>query len=325
MSSPQPLLPGPGARQLGVHQPFLHATQIGRDVGGDLPGVTGSVEGRRRQAPTGDGDQLELGPASVEPGAGIAKGGPGGQLLDVVRGAAHVGRLAAQDFAEDGAQPEDVSSLVEPVGLAARLLGRHVSRGAQHRPCPRGSGTAAIAVANGPDGVAEIAPRSLLIGGSRRTEHFGQSPVHDLHLAEPAHHDIGRFEVAVNDAASMSVGNRLADVFEDPQQPGPVVTRMLTLTQERGQGAALDELHGEIRPVIGERAQLMDGNDSRVLELPADLGLLDEPADQFGVLAVRLEQDLDRQIAAEVGVSALEDGPHAATGDLTEELVSARE
>ena len=35
-----------------------------------------------------------------------------------------------------------------------------------------------------------------------------------------------------------------------------------------------------------------------------------------------LEQDLDGQVAAQVGVAALEDGPHAAAGDLAEELVA---
>ncbi len=58
----------------------------------------------------------------------------------------------------------------------------------------------------------------------------------------------------------------------------------------------------------------------RMLQLAADLGFLDEPADQFRLLLVRLEQDLDRQVAAEVRISALQDRPHAAAGDLTEQL-----
>ena len=37
-----------------------------------------------------------------------------------------------------------------------------------------------------------------------------------------------------------------------------------------------------------------------------------------------LEQDLDGQVAAQVGVAALEDGAHAAAGDLAEELVADR-
>ena len=39
---------------------------------------------------------------------------------------------------------------------------------------------------------------------------------------------------------------------------------------------------------------------------------------------MRLEQDLDGQVAAQVGVAALEDGPHAAAGDLAEELEPRR-
>ena len=74
--------------------------------------------------------------------------------------------------------------------------------------------------------------------------------------------------------------------------------------------------------MVAEPAELVDRDDSRVLELAADLRLLDEPADQLGVVAVLLEQDLDRQVAAQVVVTALEDGTHAAAGDLAQELIA---
>ncbi len=61
------------------------------------------------------------------------------------------------------------------------------------------------------------------------------------------------------------------------------------LRQQRRQGAALDQLHGEIRPVVGEGAQFVDRNHAGVLQLAGDLGLLDEPADQVGVIAMLLE------------------------------------
>ena len=60
-----------------------------------------------------------------------------------------------------------------------------------------------------------------------------------------------------------------------------------------------------------------------MLELAGDLRLLDEPADQLGLIAVLLEQDLDGQVAAQVGVAALEDGAHAAPGDLAQDLERA--
>ena len=53
------------------------------------------------------------------------------------RRCAHERRLAREDLAEDGAEPEDVGPLVDPVQLAPRLLGRHVAGRAHHRAGPR--------------------------------------------------------------------------------------------------------------------------------------------------------------------------------------------
>ena len=62
--------------------------------------------------------------------------------------------------------------------------------------------------------------------------------------------------------------------------------------------------------------------DPRVLELSADLRLLDEPPDQLGMVAVLIAHHLDGQVAAEVEVAALEDGPHASARQLAHELIS---
>ena len=61
-----------------------------------------------------------------------------------------------------------------------------------------------------------------------------------------------------------------------------------------------------------------------MLQLAADLRLLDEPAHDLGIALVRLQQHLDGQVAAQVDVAALEDRPHAAPGDLALELVPAQ-
>ena len=119
-------------------------------------------------------------------------------------------------------------------------------------------------------------------------------------------------------APGVGVGHRLADLLEDPQEPRAVGLGRRPVGQELGQGAALDQLHREVRPGVGESTQLVDRHDARVLELAGDLRLLDEPADQLGLVAVRLEQDLDGQVAAEVGVAPLEHGAHAAAGDLAQ-------
>ena len=60
-----------------------------------------------------------------------------------------------------------------------------------------------------------------------------------------------------------------------------------------------------------------------MLKLTADLGLLHETADQVVAAAVLLQEDLQGQVAAEVGVVAPEHGTHAAAVDLAEKPVSA--
>ena len=91
-----------------------------------------------------------------------------------------------------------------------------------------------------------------------------------------------------------------------------------------GEGLAPDQLHGEERPAVGEGAQLVDRHDARVLELAADLRLLDEAADHLGAAAEVVAQDLDGNVAAQVGVAALEHLAHAAAGDLAVDAVADR-
>ena len=120
----------------------------------------------------------------------------------------------------------------------------------------------------------------------------------------------------------MGIGHRLADRLEDRQKPWQVGRRARPFGQKRGQGAALDQPHGEERPQVGERAQLVDRHDPRVLELAADLRFLDEAADDVLIAAVPIQQDLQGQVAAQVGVAGLEHDAHAAAGDLTQDLVA---
>ena len=69
---------------------------------------------------------------------------------------------------------------------------------------------------------AHLGPRAGA-GGSSATppsfEHLGQAPVHHLDLAEAAHHDVRRLQVAVDHAPGVGVGHRLADLLEDGQEP----------------------------------------------------------------------------------------------------------
>jgi len=63
-------------------------------------------------------------------------------------------------------------------------------------------------------------------GGGRFGQHLGESPVHDLDLAEAADHDVARLEVAVEDPVGVRVGHRLADLLEHRQEAAAVGGRI---------------------------------------------------------------------------------------------------
>ena len=166
--------------------------------------------------------------------------------------------------------------------------------------------------------------RRGLVGDAPLGEDLGQSPVHDLDLAEGAHHHVRRLQVAMDHPPRVGIGHRLAGLLEDPQEPRQVLRRARPFAEQGGQGPPLDQLHGEIRATVGESPQLVDRHDPRMLQLAADLRLLDEPPHHLGIALVRLQQHLDRQLPAQVDVATLEDRPHAAPGDLALELVPAQ-
>ena len=307
--------------QLRGPQPLLHAGAIGRDPAGDLGGIPRPGLGLRRQAVARQPDQLGVGAAGVEPSqrsAGLAAGGLG---LDRRAGRADERRPAGEDLAEDRAQAEDVGPLVDAVQLAAGLLGRHVRRRPQHAPGLR-LAAGPTAAAAGDDGGLRHGAAPRLVGDAAVGQDLRQAPVHHLDLAEGADHHVGRLEVAVDHAAGMGIRQRLADLLEDGEEPREVVVGVGALGEHGRECAALDQLHGEVGAAVGERAELVDGDDARVLELPADAGLLDEAADDVGVAAVAGLEDLHGEVAAEVGVAGLEDDAHAAAGDLAQDLVA---
>ena len=86
--------------------------------------------------------------------------------------------------------------------------------------------------------------------------------------------------------AGVGVGHRLADLLEDRQEPRQA--RRPARAGPRSSAASvrpLTSFMAKIRPAVGEGAQLVDRDDAGVLELAADLGLLDEAADQLGMAA----------------------------------------
>jgi hypothetical protein len=67
------------------------------------------------------------------------------------------------------------------------------------------------------------------------------------------------------------------DLLKDARETVEVVGRGLALLKHFGERPTLDELHGEERPPVGKRAEILNRRDTRVFEPRGDARLLDEP------------------------------------------------
>ena len=116
---------------------------------------------------------------------------------------------------------------------------------------------------------------------------------------------------------SVGVGDGLADLLEDGDQAstvGPVFQQLL----ER---PALDELHGQERPAVGQPAEDVGGRDCRVLELPGNAGFFGKPMGRTGVLVELVVENLDRDFPTEGVVRSPVDDAHAAPAHLLQQLM----
>ncbi len=200
-------------------------------------------------------------------------------------------RPARQQLIEDGAQRVDVAGRPNLLALAAGLLGRHVRR----RPHDGARGRLANVV-----------------------ELLGQTEVGDFGRAVLRQQDVGRLQVAVNDAFVVrclhGAGQRL-------QQACGLPCRQRGAVELPVQAAAGTELQGEEGPAV-VLADLVDLDDVRVLEAGDGLGLGAETC-QLRLAGVAAGQDhLEGDDAAQLDVPRLVDDTHATLAELAEDLVA---
>ncbi|HZJ68001.1 MAG TPA: hypothetical protein VFD36_31065, partial [Kofleriaceae bacterium] len=141
----------------------------------------------------------------------------------------------------------------------------------------------------------------------------GQSEVADLDAAIATEQDVLRLEIAVDDARGVRGGESLASEQEHRDDVAPAAR---TLGDPRTQRGALDQLHrGE--HAIAKRPDLVDRDDTRVADPRHRLRF----GEDLRACAVHgpglLMQELERDVAIQLGIVGHVHGPHpAATNQL---------
>ena len=148
---------------------------------------------------------------------------------------------------------------------------------------------------------------------------LGQPEVGDVAAALGVDQDVGRLQVAVEDAPHVGVVHRLCRFGKQRRRSLRVI---LVGLQPLGQAAAQDELHGEVS-LSFVLAGLVDRYDARMVQQCDRLGLVLEPAELNIVGQDPGPDHLEGDRPVEAYLEGLVDDPHAAAAQLSLDLVIA--
>ena len=210
-------------------------------------------------------------------------------LTDELRHRRRGKRAAArEELIDDEAQRKDVA----PGGDLAseELLGRHVRRRA----------------------------RTDILDPPNR----GQAEVHHAHSAGAVEHDVGRLQIAMDDAALMGGGESRAQLARDV---GGFVFRESANPAERAREVfPVDVLHREIQEAVG-LADVVDAAHVGVGDLPRGAHLVVKLSEAHRIVAERFRQELQRDRLAEAQIVRPIHLPHPAAAEETDDPVAAVE
>ena len=196
-----------------------------------------------------------------------------------------VGVAAGDHVRQQRAHRVDVHARIGR-GAGARL-GRHVAGRAQHQ---RRAGERTVA--------------------RRRLEQPRDAEVGQLGAAVVAHEHVLGLDVAVDDAARVRVGERVAELARDHHR---LAGRQ---RQPLGERAARHQLHHDVALAGRRGAEVVDADDAGVLEPRQRARLAREASAEVGIGRALGPQHLDRDVAAEAIVVRAEDAAHAARAQL---------
>ena len=210
-----------------------------------------------------------------------------------------VGKVTRQHVEQAHAERIQICAVVDAAG-AAHLLGAHEQRRAEHGA---GLRRALLALA------VEL--------GDAEVEHLGDPA--DLVVFALDQEDVGRLQVAVNDALRMRARQRPADMRDDAH--GVAERNVVVALESLLQRLALEKLEHDVRIAFGGLAVVVHLHHVPRAELGRRLGLHAEALACFGRLQVLTGDELDGDALAQRDVHRPIDGAHRAPSNLFFETV----
>ena len=200
--------------------------------------------------------------------------------------------LAGEHPVGDGAQRELIGASVDGVGLAARLLGRHVRRRAQQIDGVRDL--------RGAERSFEMPKSSTLTSSSVWPSTVGQE-------------DVRRLEIAVHDAVRVRERQRGRHRVDDAGDRRPAAAGRRCSRASRSRPCEV--LHDEVGTRVGRDVEVEDLDDVGMAKLRHDLGFAAEARERVLVLRQLREQQLHRELPGQAGVLGQIDLAHRAAAD----------
>ena len=213
---------------------------------------------------------------------------------------------AGRHLVEHDAERKQIGARVEL--LAARLFRRHVGDGA--RSSCRGS----VEVARRHRRPCDIARRRL-----RLRRQLGEAEVEHLRLAARGDEDVGRLDVAVDDAVARARrrARRRSAIAEIEQ----LVERQRPAADAGASSVlAVEQLHDDERLAL-VLADVVDRADVRMVQRRGGARLALEALERLRVARQLARQELERDLAAEARVLGAVDDTHAAAAEPVEDAV----
>jgi len=291
-----------------------------RHVGGraeDLPvlGLAPEALGRAGVGHPGFGDRAQARIGTRQMRRAVAAGGVAAGVGAMVEHRQGRRRRGGAGFPIAGALPIGGGIVDDRAGVGGGLVGRLVVRahGAGSVPGHDQGGGALGGLLRFEEVVVVLLDARRLFAQRPR-----QAPVEDPHLAEVPDHDVGRFEIAVDDALAVGIAHDFQKFQEqrqaiDQRQFAPMLRRRLQLVQTPVHGLAAREGHDVAQRLVRRLRRFEDRDDARVVQAGCVADLEIEAGGDLAVIGQTLVEDLDRDLAFEVAVP----GHVHAAGDTT--------